>query len=416
MIETQKERSGLPRRYTFKLAPTPAQEEAIRAQCRMIAWLWNALLQRNEDCYRRTKGQKGVTHGQGKSMLTHFDMCKEITTLRRECPEWRQLSSWTGNRVAFALEQAFKGFFRRAKQGAGASSGYPRYRSARRANWIPHIFYSGIKLRPSSGTSDKKWLLELPGIPGRVCARGKFPRQPLKWTNSDIRELQGSWWLSVCVEIEPRRESGEARGQIRFDLIDTFAHVDGNLPMPPSWGDVHTLQERTDELKAERDTRYPWKRGTKPSRKWRKMSDRISKLSARAARIRRERLHEWTTTVQRHAGDLTIIAPPVKDTTKSAKGDERNWGAAVGPIAAINRHVLSQAPASAVAMLEYKAKEAGIRCDVITDVAPATSLGVALADAGRKIRRASRKIKRGDRYEDRNRQHSPDDQQGDVAA
>lgn len=155
----KKERSDPDRRYTFKLDPTPVQEAAMLQQCRMIAELWNALLQRNEDCYRRTRGQRGVLHADGKSLLTHFDMLKEITLLRRECPEWRALSSWTGNRVAFALDQAFKGFFRRMKElsdpavyeGRAAEfrkkkgrnptryelAGYPQYRSTRRANWLP---------------------------------------------------------------------------------------------------------------------------------------------------------------------------------------------------------------------------------------------------------------------------------------
>jgi hypothetical protein len=173
MTKRKKERPGLPRRYTFKLAPTPAQEAAMLEQCRMIAQLWNALLEMNERGYQRISGHKGVVHkGEGrfnkagrwapaeKTMFTHFDMLKDIT----ECPEWRQLSTWTGNRVAFALEQAFKGFFRRAREGAGASSGYPKYRSVRKANWIPHIFYSGIKMRPSSGSSQTKWRLELPSV------------------------------------------------------------------------------------------------------------------------------------------------------------------------------------------------------------------------------------------------------------
>lgn len=397
-------------------------------QCRMLALLWNALLEMNERLYQRIGGQKGVVHkGEGafakngrwrpteKTLLTHFDMLKEITTLRRECQEWRQFSSWTGNRVAFALEQAFKGFFRRAKEGAGASSGYPKYRSTRKANWIPHIFYSGIKLKPSEGISKKKWRLELPGIPGRIRAEGKFPSQPLNWTNSDIRQMQGSWWLSVCVDTAKRREPGDRAASVRFDLVDTFADVKGGVA-PPSWGDILTMQERLDALKAERDTRFPRKPGQRPSLNWRRTSQRIGKLSARIARVRRERLHEWTTAVTRQTSDLTVVAPPVRETTQSAKGDEKNWGAAVGTVAAVNRHVLSQAPASAVQMLEYKAKEAGIRCDIIEDEAPATAIGAAIADAGRELRRVSRKVRKEDRYADRNRQHPPDHRKGNESA
>jgi len=391
-----KEKAGEPRRHTFKLAPNKAQEAAMLEQCRMIAALWNALLQRNEDCYRRTKGQKGVVHGAGKPLLTHFDMLKEITVLRRECPEYRELSSWTGNRVAFALAQAFQGFFRRAKQGAGAASGYPKYRSARKANWLPYIFYSGIKMKPSEGISEKKWRVDLPGVPGRVRAYGKFPNEPLDWTNADIRQLQGSWWLSVCVYTAPRRKAGREDGEIRFDLVDTFAHVKGNLPSQPDWGNVLVLQDKLDALKAERDTRFPIKPGQRPSRNRRRMTDRISKLSARIARIRRERLHEWTTAVVSEASTLTIVAPPVKEVTQSAKGNERNWGAAVDTVAKLNRHVLSQAPASAIAMLVYKAKEAGLEVETIEDGDSPTSVGRDLSSATKAARRARRELRKED--------------------
>lgn len=395
----KKERAGLPRRYTFKLAPKPAQEEAMLEQCRMIAALWNALLQRNEDCYRRTKGQKGVVHGDGKTLLTHFDMLKEITVLRRECPEYRELSSWTGNRVASALDQAFKAFFRRAKEGAGAASGYPKYRAARKANWLPYIFYSGIKMKPSEGISKKKWRLDLPGVPGRIRAYGKFPAEPLAWTNADIRLLQGSWWLSVCVDTAPRREAGHEAGEIRFDLVDKFADVKGDLPSHPDWGDVLVLQDRLDTLKAERDTRFPLKPGQRPSRDWRRMSDRIAKMSARIARIRRERLHEWTTAVVAGASALTIVAPPIKKATQSAKGDERNWGAAVDTVAGLNRHVLSQAPASAVAMLVYKAKEAGADVETLEDMDTPISVGRDLSSTTKAARRARRELEKEDFHE-----------------
>jgi transposase len=403
----KKERPGLPRRYTFKLAPTPAQEAAMLEQCRMIAMMWNALLEMNERLYQRTCGQKGVVHdGAGafsksgrwkpveKTMLTHFDMGKLITTLRRECPEWRQFSSWTGNRVASSLERAFKGFFRRAKEGAGASSGYPKYRSVHKANWIPHIFHSGIKLKPSQGTSKKKWRLELPGVPGYVLAQGKFPSKPLVFTDSDIRQLQGSWWLSVCVDLAPRREPGHEAGEVRFNLVDTFADIKGDLPAPPQWGDILAMQDRMDAIKAERDTRYPRKPGQRPSCNWRRMTGRIGKLSARIARIRRERLHEWTTATVARCGSLAVVAPPVKESTATARGDEREWGAAVEIVAKVNRHALSQAPASAVAMLEYKAKEAGIPIDVREDARPPIAIGGVLSEATKAVRKARRALRK----------------------
>jgi hypothetical protein len=47
----------------------------------------------------------------------------------------------------------------------------------------------------------------------------------------------------------------------------------------------------------------------------------------------------------------------------------------------------------AVQMLEYKAEEAGIRCDVVVDDSPAIAIGGALVKAGKKLRRSARAAK-----------------------
>src|SRR5436190_20847544 len=126
------------RRYTWKLYPTAEQATALHEQRMMIVDLWNALLQRHEDIWRRTRGQKGVVHSEARSSYTFFDMTAEITDLRRDCQEWAALSVWSAYGAAEALDNAFKAFFRRAKAGAGAQSGYPRYHRRRDGRSIPH--------------------------------------------------------------------------------------------------------------------------------------------------------------------------------------------------------------------------------------------------------------------------------------
>ena len=213
----------LPRRYTFKLlAPKLAQAAVLVEQSMMVADLWNALLQRQEDTHRRAAGPRGVRHADGKSHLTYFDLTAEITTLRQTCPEWAELSVWTPHRVARALDEAFKAFFRRARAGAGAQSGYPRYRRRAVARWLPHRFASGCRMTCRSG---KNWRLTLKGVPGELKLRGQFPVEPVGWTDADLREHAGAWWFSIGVYMPPRRERGEGAGEVRLDLIDEFAAV-----------------------------------------------------------------------------------------------------------------------------------------------------------------------------------------------
>jgi putative transposase len=437
-MKRKREVIGNDRRYTFKLYPSKMQEQLLVEQCQMMAALWNALLQRCEDSYRRTKGQRRVLHGDGKSLPTFFDMTAEITSLRHECLEWAALSVWSAHRVADALSKAFDAFFRRAKTGAGAQSGYPRYRRVRDADWLPHRFKSGCKLVPRADTRSS-WRLTIKGISGAMRARGEFPQVPLNWTDADIRFRGGDWWLSVGVEMPKRRSPGDAAIKISFDLIDEFARVersDGATSVPPEGalategkslsgmdcdGGPHSVphgpgcddgkphaelgetaempnrdggeeaaivERRADELKSERDRRY-----RKGSWRWREASRKIARIQAKAARIRREGLHEWSTAIICEAADLTIIAPKVKEETASPRGNGKSWGANVETVSKLNRHVLNQSPAMAVQMLAYKAKEAGIRCDIVEDESPNIAIGAKLVAAGKQLRKTKRALK-----------------------
>ena len=439
----RKKRLGLPRRYTFKLAaPSRPKEEAMRRYCRMVVWLWNGLLQHCNDLYRDvararyewvwkefakprklrdgaiitgTYVRRHLAHADRQhsdpdapkierlkevyEIVTHFGLNNKTIELAAACPEWRELSCWTRNRVAKALAGAFKGFWR--------GGGYPKYRSAQRAAWLPYIFYSGIKMRAAvlagkrneageltrGALSPDRWKVHLPGV-GSLRAFGQFPAAPLKRTDADVRFYGGAWWLSVCVDLAPRREAGTECGEIEFNLVDNFAETKGAIPSPPAWGDILAMQDALDALKSERDRRYPRKPGQKPSRNWRRMTERMGKLSAHIARKRRERLHEWTTAVVAKSSDLIVVAPPAKDHTRSAKGTEKSWGAAVEAVAELNRHVLSQAPASAVQMLRYKAEEAGTRVDLREDANPPVAIGRGLSEATKAVRAARRALKK----------------------
>ena len=113
-----------------------------------------------------------------------------------------------------------------------------------------------------------------------------------------------------------------------------------------------------------------------------------------AYRKRRNALHVWTTRLIERASDLTIIAPPVREVTKTPRGDEKSWGANVEVVSDLNRNTLSQAPGMAIQMLLYKAEEAGTRCDVVADTAPSIAVGSELVAVGRTLRRARRELRK----------------------
>lgn len=497
----------LMRRYTFKLYPNRAQAEALHEQRMMMADLWNALLQQREcaaegiyrpllECFAPPLVVEGETREQRKERLIreraaqrerqkaarvaglaipvsargkHQDgrisQSWEITQLLLR-PEWRALSTWSPRAVADNLHKAFQAFFRRAKEGAGAQSGYPRFRARRHASTISHRFRSGCTLLPHGGErsdaskksgSARNWRVTLKGVPDPIRARGEFPRLPLDKTDAEIIWRDGCWWLSACVEMEPRRSPGAEKLTVRLDLIDEFALInsaDGPTPRPAegalalsgksltgemgyteapevpaspegeggpasyplgeaaleagpgtpaspeSEGGIRIARSenfrirandlclRSDEIKSDRDSRFK-----RRSWRWRQFTKQASRLTARATRIRRERLHIWTTTIVATASDLTVITPSIKEETATPRGNIRQWGASVETVSKLNRNTLNQAPAMAVQMLAYKAAEAGIRCDIVEDAAPVIAVGRELVATGKLKRRVKRAMK-----------------------
>jgi hypothetical protein len=669
--------SAIIRRYQFKLYPSKAQSDAMHEQCRMMVDLWNALLQRREDVYRREK-----------RTLTFYDMTNEITGLRRECEEWRELSVWSAHRVAYSLDLSFKAFFRRIKAGENRA-GYPRYRPRARGAALPHRFASGCRMLPAGCErlsaaqnldTARSWYLTLKGVEGRIRARGQFPAAPTSWKDADVVFRDGSWWISVCVEMPARqRDDDETRAPyvLRFDLVDEFARVEraegrrsacaegaraltqnsfglhkvgdghgvavhaegserggairkpsdavhaegserasprekrrkpaptcgrstnsagdvahaegsergrllqdrrqaaplgdtvraegsergdaraGELPstpkgvsgctcgdvahaegservgdtvdaegserserekprtsrpgdtvhvegseraasLPPSpgtgdtvnaegsergvprkmtarsgdavhtegseWGRAHgsgdtinaegseraessagmalpeirkrradgagdtvraegserephqppgseravehgtdlnvalrraaALCERADTIKSARDKRYPRRPGVKFSWRSRRETSRAATLTARAARIRREALHVWSSAIVAGSSDLTLICQRVKEETASGRGDEKSWGANTEIKAKLNRAILNQSPALARSMFVYKAEQYGIRCDLVEDETPAVAIGGALVAAAKIVRRAKQAMRK----------------------
>ncbi len=400
------------RRYLFKLYPTPAQASILHEQRKMMADLWNALKQRREDVYRR----------EGKS-LSFFDLTNEITTLRHECPEWAVVPAVTAHRVAKHLTESYQAFFRRLK--AGEAPGYPRWRRRETATTIPlgtmcktGWYFERRDDNPFSWRLHYKSVTDVRDRTTWIHARGRIPAHSERrlgddsesvrllrargsaaissWRNADIIWRDKYWWLSICVDIEPRRQPGRFPTTISFDLLDGFALVNGITETPEELIDALALQTDVDRLKSDRDLEFP--RGKKLSDDERERlgwaNDEIAALSATVARKRRNALHVWSCRVVSRASDLTIVAPPVRQVTKTPRGDEKQWGAQVETVSGLNRNILSQAPAAAVQMLQYKAQEAGIRVDIITDNNPKIAVGGDLVSAGKQLRRQRREARK----------------------
>ena len=404
------------RRYIFKLYPTADQAEAAHQQRKMSAELWNAMLERWETIEQRTH-QRQTWHDRDgnrhRGITRHIEveddapgaadiLSAEIAELRAACPEWAALSVWTPHEVRRQLKLAFQAFWRRLREG-DPRPGYPRYKRVASGDSIPHRHNlppgkksgsgSGCLLRRVKGLS---WQLSVKGIEGPIHARGALPESAHDFSAATILWRDNRWWFSVCVNTEPKRRHGKTPARIEFDLLDGFARMNGRAEYLPEMAAAALLQERADELRSDADTRWPRGKRLSDDDKLALAEARaeIARLVAKASRKRKDALHVWTARLVARSSEITIIAPKLREQTRSGRGDEKHWGAAVETKAALNRNVLGQAPGMAIQMLRYKAEEAGIQCTVITDDAPKLAVGGELVTAGKQLRRARREIRR----------------------
>lgn len=425
------------RRYTFKLYPNAAQAEALETQRRLHSALYNALIQQRIEAYQRGQWTLAPTPDgaprtkRGKT-LTAFDQGKELTAVRAEFPEYRALSRGAMEQTAKRVDLAFQAFFRRAKEGAGASAGFPRFKRCEGF---------GFREMGHGGWRFDGKRLVMQGAPGAIRARGEFPGDVRETRTCELMWREGRWWLSVVVKLAPRMATVAAlAARVRFDLLDRFAQVswaDGGQPAGPE-ETVYAAADGRISLVTQEATPRPsespserggtlgtqrcsaWNSGSEsPSEtpgdgvealiqslqrrmagckrgscRYRRLRAQKAKIEAKIARRRREAGHLWTTGIARRAAEAEIISPPVKDVTKSGRGTEKNWGAAVETKAEINRRILGQSPAATAAMLAYKIAERGGVTHATVDTAPTVAVGSDLVAATKAMRRAARTVKK----------------------
>src|SRR5262249_38716707 len=103
--------------FTYKLQPTPAQEQALAFVVRRCRELYNAGLHERRDAWQ----QCGVR-------ITAANQSAQLPAIKEVRPEYREVHSQVLQDVLTRLDRAFQAFFRRIK--AGETPGYPRFQGA----------------------------------------------------------------------------------------------------------------------------------------------------------------------------------------------------------------------------------------------------------------------------------------------
>lgn len=319
--------SMLYRGFTFRLYPTPDQEDVFSRFAGVCRLVWNLALEQRRDHWRRYQATTG-------NNLNYVTQARELTLLRAEVDFVRAVHVTPLQRALKALDEAY----RRAWQGLG---GYP----------VPkkkgvHDAFSFAGREIVLENINHRWgRIRLPKI-GWV--RFRLTR-PLAGT---IREATVSrtvlgWQVSIgCLIDAETPDPGGAVGIDRGVTVPLMLSDGTSYSLPASVADLDRRVRKAQRVASRR------KRG---SVRHAKAQRRVAALKARQARIRKHWAHEATTTITRRYGTVAVERLRTMNMTASASGTIAEPGRNVAQKRGLNRAILNVGWHQIEAMLLYKA-------------------------------------------------------------
>jgi len=193
-----------------KLGRAPKQEEKLRRVLGLCCTLYNAALQQRREAW-----------GRQRVSLSYYDQCKELTQLRADEEEYRQLPAQMTRETSLRrLDKAFKGFFSRIKR--GVKPGFPRFRSRDRFDTLAFMTQDWR-------IDGKKLALKIGKDPVVLRMRNAIHRE------GEIKGLRivksaDRWWAHFLVDVGPAPAVKESRNGVGIDVgLRTFATLSDGM-------------------------------------------------------------------------------------------------------------------------------------------------------------------------------------------
>lgn len=271
--------------YKTEIDPNNCQRTLFRKACGSSRWAYNWGLRRKIDAFKET----------GKSPSS-MELHKELNVLKNTPKEeggipWMyEVSKSAPQNALRDLDQAFKNFFRRCKQGKPGKKGFPKFKKKRN----PGSFRVDVVKASSS-------YIQIPRVGKvRLKERGYIPTENVKILSATISEQAGKWFVSVNVEIDnyyPQTTSDHVVG------VDTGIKSLATTSDGISFENPKALRSHEKRLGRYQRSLSRKKKG---SQNRKKAVLKVARLHARIASIRRDALHKCSLTIVKSAGKIVL--------------------------------------------------------------------------------------------------------------
>jgi putative transposase len=171
--------------FKYRLYPTQPQARDLEGTLELCRHLYNAAIQERRDAYK--KAGKSVGLKEQKSCLPE---------IRNELPEYKRVHSQVLQNVVERVDRAFRGFFRRVKE--GKKPGYPRFKGRGRYDsfTFPQAAVTGVKLQEGG----KRVLIH--GI-GSVKVKLHRPLEG-RLKTATVKKEGEHWYVVFSCEVDPK--------------------------------------------------------------------------------------------------------------------------------------------------------------------------------------------------------------------
>ncbi|MHB8178166.1 MAG: RNA-guided endonuclease InsQ/TnpB family protein [Vulcanimicrobiaceae bacterium] len=328
------------RKVVYRLYPSRSQEAALRDMLGLHQRLYNAALEQRIAAWRLRR-----------KSLSAYDQSRDLTDLRAADERYAALNAQAAQVTLQRLHLAFGAFFRRCKK--GETPGFPRFKAFDRfSGWGYKTHGDGFRFVPGAGNRHGR--LRLSGI-GIIPVRGRA-RMPGEVKTCEITHKGERWYASLTLACEPQRKGGtDAIGlDWGVETFATLAHESG------TYSSVENPRFFTRMKVALESAQQDLARKAKRSKNRTKARRRVAAIQRRTANKRHDFLHQRSAKIVASVGLIATEPLSIKNMVRSAKGTIESPGRNVAQKAGLNREILATAPRAFLAMLRYKAVEAGV--------------------------------------------------------
>ena len=294
--------------FKFELMPNGEQIRKMKQFCGCSRFVFNRALAYQNEQYQQDNSFK-------------FSYSKMTALL----PEWKRELIWLKDCHSQVLQQSLKDLESAFKNFFAKRADFPKFKC--KGEKDSFRFPQGCKLEQQNSR------IYLPKI-GWICYRNsRAISGSLK--NVTVSQKCGKWYVSIQPEFEteiPTPKGGEIgidMGVIRFATLSNGEYFEPTNAFKTLKGKLAKLQKR-------------FKHKTKFSKNWQKLKAKISKLHHKIANIRKNYLHQISSTISKNHAIVYVEDLQVANMSKSAKGNAEQHGKNVKQKSGLNRAILDQ--------------------------------------------------------------------------